>query len=45
MCVGGRHHSSTVSVETGVTKTGQKIVIGNCVQYERKKQWLLVITQ
>ena len=40
-CVGGRHHSSTISIESVITKTGQKFFIGKCVQCNGKKSMIV----
>ena len=36
-CPGGRHYSSTLSIEGDVAKTGRKLLIGKCVKCNRKK--------
>ena len=35
-CVGGRHHSSTLSTQTDVTKTVQQFCNVKCVHCRRK---------
>ena len=35
-CVGGRHHSGTISIEGEITKTGQKLLLANCPQCKNK---------
>ena len=37
LCVGGRHHSSTISIECDITKTGQKITLGKYVHCNTTK--------
>ena len=44
-CIVGRHHSSTISIASDVTKRGQKLTMSKLVQCKRKKQPLLEITQ
>ena len=39
-CVVGAHQSATISVESDVTKTGQKLLIGKCVHRNWKKSLL-----
>ena len=36
-CVWGRHQSATLFFENDTTETGQNIVLGKCVQCNRKK--------
>ena len=31
-CVGGRHQFATIFIEGVITKTGQKLLLGKCVQ-------------
>ena len=39
--VGGRHHSSTISTECEITRTGQKMFNGKSVQGKRKKSLIV----
>ena len=34
-CVGGRHYSGTVNIEPYITKTGQKLSVGECIKCNR----------
>ena len=40
-CVGGTYESATISIESDVTKTEQKLIFGKGVQYKRKKSMIV----
>ena len=41
-CVGSSYHPSTISIESEITKTSQKISNGKCVQYNGKNSIIFI---